>query len=255
MKSGWRWLGTVALAGVALQAYFALRIALMVWLDPQSTAFERSQAWRLYAGGNAAAAGTTPARGTVAPTWRQSWAPYERISEQLKRAVMASEDSEFAYHDGVDWEALKNAWHKNAQAQEQAARQAKLKRPGRGPKIIGGSTITQQLAKNLFLSGERTLLRKGQELVLTLLLEAFLDKQRLLEIYLNHVEWGNGVFGAQAAAQRYYGKSAADLGALDAARLAVMLPRPRYFERLPNSEYLAQRAQVIVGRMGAVELP
>ncbi len=237
IKSIWRWLGTVALAVLSLQAFFALRIALMLWLDPQSTAFERSQAWLL---------ATRPA----ALNWQQSWVPYQRISDQLKRAVIASEDSEFAYHGGVDWDAVKNAWHKNAKAQEQAARQAR-----RGPKIIGGSTISQQLAKNLFLSGERTLLRKGQELVITLLLEAMLDKQRLLEIYLNHVEWGSGVFGAQAAARRYYGKSATDLGPLESARLAVMLPRPRSFERLPNSEYVARRAQVIVARMPAVELP
>jgi monofunctional biosynthetic peptidoglycan transglycosylase len=120
---------------------------------------------------------------------------------------------------------------------------------------VGGSTITQQLAKNLFLSGERTLLRKGQELVLTLLLEALLDKQRILEIYLNHVEWGEGVFGAQAAAERYFRKSAAKLGPAEAARLAVMLPRPKYFEKLPNSAYVAGRAGTILARMGDARLP
>jgi len=122
-------------------------------------------------------------------------------------------------------------------------------------KIVGGSTITQQLAKNLFLSGERTLLRKGQELVLTLLLEALLGKERILEIYLNSVEWGEGVFGAEAAAQHYYRKPAARLSAYEAARLAVMLPRPKYFETRPNSGYLASRAGTIVARMGGVELP
>lgn len=245
IKSVWRWLGMVAVAGLSLQAYFALRVALMLWLDPQSTAFERSQAWVL-------------AARPTALHWQQSWVPYARISDQLKRAVIASEDSEFAFHGGVDWDALKGAWHKNAKAEEQAARQNPANRPGqarRGPKIIGGSTISQQLAKNLFLSGERTLLRKGQELVITLLLEAMLDKQRMLEIYLNHVEWGSGIFGAQAASRRYYGKNAAELGPLEAARLAVMLPRPRSFERLPHSEYVARRAQVIVARMSAAELP
>ena len=120
---------------------------------------------------------------------------------------------------------------------------------------MGGSTITQQLAKNLFLSGERTLLRKSQELVLTLLLEKLLGKQRILEIYLNSVEWGEGVFGAEAAAQHYFRKSAANLSAYEAARLVVMLPRPRYFEKLPNSDYLSTRALVIVGRMGDARLP
>lgn len=244
LRPAWRWLGCVLVTALALQLYFALRIVLMNWVDPSSTAFERSQAWSL--------------AGSRGLNWRQTWTPYDRISDSLRRAVIASEDSEFAFHSGVDWEAMKSAWHKNAQAQEQAARQGNAGRPGRpgrGPKIIGGSTITQQLAKNLFLSGERTLLRKSQELVLTLLLETCLDKQRLLEIYLNHVEWGSGLFGAQAAAQRYYGKNASDLGPLEAARLAVMLPRPRTFERLPNSDYVARRAQVIVARMPAAELP
>jgi monofunctional biosynthetic peptidoglycan transglycosylase len=123
------------------------------------------------------------------------------------------------------------------------------------PKIVGGSTITQQLAKNLFLSGERTLLRKGQELVLTMLLEALLSKQRILEIYLNSVEWGEGVFGAEAAAQHYYRKPASKLSAYEAAHLAVMLPRPKYFENRTNSGYLASHANTIAARMGGVELP
>jgi monofunctional biosynthetic peptidoglycan transglycosylase len=130
-----------------------------------------------------------------------------------------------------------------------------MKLVAKAPKIIGGSTITQQLAKNLFLSGERTLLRKGQELVLTLLLEAMLDKQRILEIYLNNVEWGEGIFGAEAAAQHYFRKPAARLSPYEAARLAVMLPRPRYFETRPNSEYLASRANTIVARMSVVVVP
>jgi monofunctional biosynthetic peptidoglycan transglycosylase len=121
--------------------------------------------------------------------------------------------------------------------------------------VVGGSTITQQLAKNLFLSGERTLLRKGQEFVLTMLLEALLSKQRILEIYLNSVEWGEGVFGAEAAAQHYFRKPAAQLSAYEAARLAVMLPRPKYFEKLPNSAYVSGRAGVIVNRMPSAELP
>ena len=122
-------------------------------------------------------------------------------------------------------------------------------------KIIGGSTITQQLAKNLFLSGERNLLRKGQEFLLAFMLETLLDKERILEIYLNNVEWGEGVFGAEAAAQHYFGKPAARLAPLEAARLAVMLPRPKYFEKNLNSGYLASRAATIAARMGGAELP
>ena len=125
----------------------------------------------------------------------------------------------------------------------------------KAPKIVGGSTITQQLAKNLLLSGERTLLRKGQEFVLTMALELLLSKQRILEIYLNHVEWGEGVFGAEAAAQHYYRKPASKLSAYEAARLAVMLPRPKYFEKVPNSGYLSSRAGTIVARMGDAVLP
>ena len=120
---------------------------------------------------------------------------------------------------------------------------------------MGGSTITQQLAKNLFLSGERTVLRKAQEFMITLMLEAILPKRRILEIYLNSVEWGEGVFGAEAAAQHYFRKPASQLGAWEAARLAVMLPRPRHFEKLPESPYLAERAEVIAGRLGGVVLP
>jgi len=122
-------------------------------------------------------------------------------------------------------------------------------------RIVGGSTITQQLAKNLLLSGERSLLRKGQEFVLALALEGLLGKRRILHIYLNKVEWGEGVFGAEAASWHYFHKSAARLSAYEAARLAVMLPRPRYFEKVPGSPYLASRAMTIVARMGDAELP
>ena len=238
-----RWLALLAIAVIGLQLYFLLRISLMLAWDPQSTAFERSEAWRL---------ATT--KGIA--QWRQAWVPYDKLPDTLKRAVIASEDDSFAYHDGVDWEALEKAWEKNDQAQARAA--AGTARPGwaaKTPKIVGGSTITQQLAKNLFLSGERNLMRKGQELVLTLMLETLLDKERILEIYLNSVEWGEGLFGAEAAAQRYYKKPARQLSSFEAARLAVMLPRPKYFEKLPNSGYLAARANVIVGRMPSAELP
>jgi monofunctional biosynthetic peptidoglycan transglycosylase len=261
MRALWHWLVLIVAGLLALQLFFVVRIALMAVVDPQSTAFQRSEAWRL------ATQGPTPAptpKGRKAPAqptdwqWRQQWVPYAQIGEPLKRAVIASEDSGFPNHEGVDWEALEKAWEKNEKAQARVERQtqsAPAGKPTPAPKIVGGSTITQQLAKNLFLSGERTLVRKGQEFVLTLLLEAFLDKPRILEIYLNSVEWGEGVFGAEAAAQHYYRKSAARLTAYEAARLAVMLPRPRHYEKLPQSPYLASRASTIVARMGDVSLP
>jgi monofunctional biosynthetic peptidoglycan transglycosylase len=121
--------------------------------------------------------------------------------------------------------------------------------------LRGGSTITQQLAKNLLLSGERTLLRKGQELVLATLLEVLLDKRRILEIYLNNVEWGEGVFGAEAASQYYFRKPASRLSTSEAARLAVMLPSPKFFERRIGSPYLSGRASTVMARMPAAELP
>ena len=248
MRQLLRWLMLGAMATLALQLFFVGRIAMMAAIDPQSTAFERSEAWRLL----------TSTESSL--RWKQHWMPYAQISDNLKRAVIASEDGSFTNHEGVDWEALEKAWQKNEKAQERAAKQlaptkAKTAVVLRPPKVIGGSTITQQLAKNLLLSGERTLLRKGQEFVLTMLLELLLDKQRILEIYLNNVEWGEGVFGAEAAAQHYFRKPAARLTAYEAARLAVMLPRPKYFEKLPNSGYLSSRAGTIVARMGSAELP
>jgi len=249
MKALARLLVLALLAVLALQLYFVARIALMAVVNPESTAFQRSEAWLL-------------AQNTGSIKWRQQWVPYEQVSSHLKRAIIASEDASFIVHDGVDMDALEKAWEKNALAEERAAqaisRLAESKSKGfavKPPKIFGGSTITQQLAKNLFLSGERTLLRKGQELLLTLMLESLLSKQRILEIYINSVEWGEGIFGAEAAAQHYYRKPASRLSAYEAARLAVMLPRPRYFEIHANSGYLASRARTITARMSGVELP
>ncbi len=257
MKGLLRWMLLVLVAALALELFFVVRIASMAVIAPQSTAFQRSEAWRIV-------------RDKHQLRWRQQWVPYARISDNLKRAVIASEDGSFTNHDGVDWEAMEKAWQRNAKAEEQLARQnaqqaarrgpgragaAPPARPARAPKIVGGSTITQQLAKNLLLSGERTLQRKGQELMLAFLLERMLNKERILEIYLNSVEWGEGVFGAEAAAQHYYRKSASQLTPYESARLAVMLPRPRYFEKLPHSGYLASRASTIAARMRDAELP
>ena len=240
MRLFWRWLGLIAAAFLALQLFFVGRIAMMAFVDPQSTAFQRSEVWRI-----------ATEKGNL--RWREQWLPYAQISDHLKRAVIASEDDGFAYHDGVDWDALEKAWQKNAKAE--ALAQAKARPAARAPKVIGGSTITQQLAKNLFLSGERNLLRKGQEFLLAFMLETLLDKERILEIYLNNVEWGEGVFGAEAAAQHYFDKPATKLAPSEAARLAVMLPRPKYFEKNLNSGYLASRAATIAARMGSAELP
>jgi monofunctional biosynthetic peptidoglycan transglycosylase len=238
MRGAWRWLGLVVLTLVCLQIYFVGRIALMAVVDPQSTAFERSEAWRI-------------ARDKGSLPWAQTWVPYAQLSDNLKRAVIASEDDGFASHDGVDWDALEKAWAKNSKAEQRAEAKGTTK----PPKVVGGSTITQQLAKNLLLSGERTLFRKAQEFVLTMALEVLLSKQRILEIYLNSVEWGEGVFGAEAAAQHYFRKPAAKLTAYETARLAVMLPRPKYFEKMATSAYLSGRASVITGRMADARLP
>ncbi len=168
------------------------------------------------------------------------WVPYNRISLQLKRAVVAAEDDKFIVHEGFDWEGIQKALEKNQK---------------KGRVVAGGSTISQQLAKNLFLSSDKTPWRKAQEAIITVWLELLWDKRRILEVYLNVVEWGDGVFGAEAAAQRYFGASAAQLSAAQAARLAVMLPAPRRFENNPNSDYLNQRTQLILGRMHHSAVP
>ncbi|MDP2163116.1 MAG: transglycosylase domain-containing protein [Hydrogenophaga sp.] len=261
MKSFGRWLLWLLLAGMALQVFFVLRVALMVVVDPHSTAFMRSEAWRIAIGSLGS---------EKAGRWSHQWADYEQISPHLKRAVMASEDAGFANHGGVDWTAIETAWKKNERRLEAAEKRAEqierrlAKKPEaaeaavkaiKPAKIMGGSTITQQLAKNLLLSGERNLLRKGQELLLTLTLEALLSKRRILEIYLNSVEWGEGVFGAEAAAQRYFKKPASKLSPQEAARLAVMLPSPKFFENRQGSAYLAKRTGTIVARMGDIREP
>jgi monofunctional biosynthetic peptidoglycan transglycosylase len=240
LRSFGRFVAVLALCAAALQAGFALRIAAMALIDPRSTSFQRSEAWRLLV-----------EKGRI--DWRRQWVDDAALGKNLKRAVIASEDAGFADHGGVEWDAIEQAWEKNQRAEARA--QARNPARPTSVKIVGGSTITQQLAKNLFLSGERNVLRKGQELVLALMLEALLDKRRILEIYLNSVEWGEGVFGAQAAAQHYFRKDAARLGAEEAARLAVMLPAPRRFEKNPASAYVSGRAATIVARMPAVELP
>ncbi|RJG05109.1 monofunctional biosynthetic peptidoglycan transglycosylase [Noviherbaspirillum cavernae] len=212
---------------LVLQLYFFVQIWWWVDHNPNTTSFMRQQLSALQE------------RNPDAKL-KHKWVPYNRISNNLKRAIIAAEDSHFSEHEGIDWEAMQKAYEKNTK---------------KGKVIAGGSTITQQLAKNLFLSGERSYLRKAQEGVITYMLEFWMDKERIFEIYLNVVEWGNGVFGAEAAAQHYYGVSAAQLSASQAARLAVMLPKPRFYDKNRGSSYLARRTNLILRRMGAAELP
>jgi monofunctional biosynthetic peptidoglycan transglycosylase len=171
---------------------------------------------------------------------KHQWVPYERISVNLKRAVVAAEDARFLDHEGFDWEMIQKAMARNEK---------------RGRVIAGASTISQQLAKNLFLSSERSWLRKGQEAIITWMLEDVLSKRRILELYLNVAEWGDGIFGAEAAARRHFGVSASALSAEQAAWLAVILPSPRRYERGRVTPYLAGRVNTVLARMGAVQIP
>lgn len=212
---------------IVLQVYYLLHIIWWAKYNPSSTSFMREQIAVLQEKNPQA-------------RLQFEWMPYERISNNLKRAVIAAEDAGFNEHDGIDWEALQDAYQKNLK---------------KGHVVRGGSTITQQLAKNLFLSGERSYYRKGQEAIIAYMLELVMDKRRILEIYLNVAEWGQGVFGAQAAARHYYGINAASLGAGQSARLAAMLPQPRYYDRHRESTYLSNRAARIQGWMNAVRVP
>ena len=171
---------------------------------------------------------------------KQVWVPYDAISDHLKRAVIVAEDAKFADHEGFDWDGIQKALEKNQR---------------KGKIVAGGSTITQQLAKNLFLSGDRSWWRKGEEALITAMLEATLDKERIFEIYLNVVEWGSGVFGAEAASRHYFAVDAASLSGRQAALLASMLPSPRRFEKHPDSPYLQQRVEIILARMPQAQLP
>ena len=236
LLAGLRWLVFVFWCALGLQVFFVARIAMMRYVDPGSTAFQRSELGRI-------------SLKYSAVRWSQKWVNRPKLPVHIQRAVIASEDDIFASHTGVQWEALERAWSKNARAE------AKAQAKNQTPKVVGGSTITQQLAKNIFLSGERTFFRKAQELVLTVVLEQCLSKQRILDIYLNSVEWGEGIFGIEAAARHYYGRSVGQLSAAEAARLAVMLPRPKYYEKFPRSPYLNDRAATILARMPLVALP
>lgn len=171
---------------------------------------------------------------------RHKWVPYSRISPQLKRAIVAAEDSKFLNHEGFDIEGIQHAVEKNLK---------------KGKLVAGGSTISQQLAKNLFLSGDRSFIRKGQEAIITLMIESTWSKRRILEVYLNVIEWGNGVYGAEAAARRYYKTSAARLNARQAAQLAAMVPNPRWYETNRGSRKYQRRVNTIARYMRYTQIP
>lgn len=171
---------------------------------------------------------------------KHKWVPYAKISNHLKRALIASEDARFVDHEGFDWDGIQKAIVKNQKKHRFVA---------------GGSTISQQLAKNLFLSPRKSYLRKAEEAVITLMIEATWDKQRILEVYLNVIEWGNGVFGAEAAARHYYNIGADRLGAEQAARLAGMVPNPRFYDRNRGAPGLSRKTSIILSRMPDAELP
>ena len=222
------WVAALAVLGVvAYESSIYVRIWWWVDHNPASTSFmdERLAVLR---------------EKNPKATLAHVWVPYRSISRNLKLAVIATEDTAFVDHEGFDWKGIENAFEKNRK---------------KGKVVAGGSTITQQLAKNLFLSGARSYLRKGQEAVITWMLESRMDKDRILEIYLNVVEWGDGVFGAEAAARHYYAIPASHLSREQAARLAAMLPNPRFYDRNRNSAYLARRVPVILARMNQVEAP
>ena len=200
-----RLLAALLLLAVAGAAYVVLglpspaEVRALAATNPQTTALMRQRAEE------ARRAGRTPRR-------VQTWVPLGRVSRHLIRAVLASEDQKFFGHDGVDWQAIQKSMDEDRK---------------KGRFARGGSTITQQLAKNLFFTTSKSLTRKLRELVAARWMEQDISKRRILELYLNVIEWGDGIYGAEAAARRWYGKSASDLGEEEAAGLAGMIPNPR----------------------------
>jgi monofunctional biosynthetic peptidoglycan transglycosylase len=231
MRRAWRWIARIVLlvlaALIVYQAWIFGNVVWWIWFNPSTSAFMEERLEVLQ-------------QDDPKAMLRHQWVPYEKISINLKRALIASEDAKFLDHDGFDWEAMQKAYEKNVK---------------KGKVVAGGSTISQQLAKNLFLSGRRTPWRKIEEALITLMLENVMSKRRIFEIYLNVIEWGNGVFGAQAAARYYYGVSAANLTPEQAARLAVMVPKPRFYDRVRETPLLEKRTAIILDRMWQVSVP
>ena len=220
-------LAALALAVLLIQAWFFAHVLWWNTHNPTSTAFMREQLERVR---------EKDPRARL----QRRWVPYALISVNLKRAVVASEDAKFLDHAGFDWEAIEKAIEKNER---------------RGKIVAGASTISQQLARNLLLSGERTWVRKGEEAAITWMLESTMSKRRILELYLNVAEWGDGIFGAEAAARHHFGVSAAQLGPEQAAWLAAILPSPRRYDRGRMTAYLAERIATIRARMPAAQIP
>lgn len=223
----------VAIIGLLLAAFLAYQgyVALKLWWwdehNPATTAFMDARL------------AIMREKNPIAKI-EQQWVAYEKISSHLKRAILVAEDDRFVDHEGFDWEGIQKAIDKNQK---------------KGKVVAGGSTISQQLAKNLFLSGERSLLRKSEEAIITMMMERILDKERILDIYLNVIEWGDGVFGAEAASRHYFGVSAAQLSQQQAARLAAMVPRPRFYDKNRNAPWLQKKTQIILDRMPRAQLP
>src|SRR5687767_7057121 len=231
LRTLWRGIGYALLFAlislVLVQFWFLLHVWYWVEHNPHTTAFMDARLERL--------------REKNPKTMLQhQWTPYDRISANLKRAIIAAEDAKFLDHEGFDWEGIQKAHEKNVK---------------KGKIVSGGSTISQQLAKNLFLSGERTWWRKAQEAAITIMIETMMSKRRILEIYLNVIEWGNGVFGAEAAARHHFGVPAASLSAQQAAQLAAMVPSPRLYRSGSETPYLQRRTEIILSRMNAVTVP
>ena len=227
----WRWSARLILlvlsALLIYQFWIFGNVVWWIWFNPSNSAFMEERLEILQA------------RNPEAEL-RHRWVSYEKISIHLKRALIAAEDAKFLDHDGFDWEAIQKAYEKNLK---------------KGKVVAGGSTISQQLAKNLFLSGRRTPWRKAEEALITLMLENVMSKRRIFEIYLNVIEWGNGVFGAEAAARHYFGTSAANLDPLQAARLAAMVPKPRYYDKVRATPLLERQTDIILNRMPDSQVP
>lgn len=225
--STWLW-RTAAFAVIAIllyQAWLYWQVSRLDTHQPQDTSMMQA---RLAEMQSAPAAKGKPAKIDY------RWVPMKKISRYLQRAIIASEDATFYSHEGFDWEGIKVAAEKNLK---------------KGKIVAGGSTISQQLAKNLFLSTQRTPWRKGQEAIITVMLENSLSKQRIFEIYLNVIEWGDGVFGAEAAARHYFKKSAANLTPREAAWLAAIVPNPRYYDKHRAHRRAARKSNIILARM------
>lgn len=230
-KTLWRWfakaVGLTVLAIVLYQAWIFAHVWWWVDHNPSASAFMEEGLKQLQAKNPDA-------------ELKQQWMAYSRISVNLKRALVAAEDAKFLDHDGFDWESIQKAYEKDLK---------------KGRLVAGGSTISQQLAKNLFLSKSKTPWRKGEEALITVMLEHMMTKRRIFEIYMNVIEWGNGIYGAEAAARHYFHTSAAALGPEQAARLAAMVPNPRFYDTHRNSRALERRTRIILARMNAAQVP